>query len=152
MERQRVTANLVLEVFGILCIPIALIISVSNYQLNISAICLIVLIILFPLYLLYYLYTLKTIEFDEDFTYIISVNGNEEKVPFENIKMIKLSIDGINNKSFWRMKYVNSNNEEKSITFVAKVSLKSLSTLIDKIKSKNPNVIFKNFATSFDLD
>ncbi|MEO8151283.1 MAG: hypothetical protein ABI723_26870 [Bacteroidia bacterium] len=125
MEKTRLTTSLAFEMFALLCIPFVMLTAISNYQINLQVILLVILIFAFEGFLFYYLFKLKTIEFDDNYVYIVS-DSSEESVPLENIRAIKLTMAGINKKDFWKMNYIDTNNDEKSLSFVPKISLTQL--------------------------
>ena len=112
MTKTRLTSDMTFEILGVICIPIVILISILNYQFNLEVVLILIAIFAFAGYLIYWLLTMKTIDFDSDNIYI-SNKDNEEIIPIQNINFIKLTVDGINKKSFWKLKYTDNNNELK---------------------------------------
>lgn len=96
----------------------------------------------------YISYSSKSIEFDEEFMYIKG-KKMDEKIDLKNINKIRLTLDRINNSSYWKIQYV-SENEEKSVKFIPKWN--DFEEFKKLVKQKNPNVIIQSWAHSLEFD
>jgi hypothetical protein len=149
MDRIRLSADLTLEMVGVLIFAVAFPLLVSNYQQTALTIFLIVVLELFPCTIFYYLLTMKVVEFDDEFLYLIG-RGKEEEIQLERITTIKISMGGLNHRNFWKLTYVGVNGEEEYLTFVPKKSCKELVNLQNEVKKKSPKAIIENVASSLN--
>lgn len=141
MKKTRLTSNLKYELSAIIFIPALILIGAWPFLIDYRFLLIIIALFACFGYYFYYFINMQTIEFDNDFVYFIS-RKLVEKLPLQNITKIQRQMGGFSwSRSFWKMDYLDSNNNLNKITFVPKKDFGAIDKLQQLVKSKNPKAL-----------
>lgn len=99
--------------------------------------------------LLVFFFTRPNMYYDENNFYIAQARRKNIEIPLANIQSINYSILSFQKFSHsYRIKYLNDNNEIKSIRLFPGMS--PISEFINCVKKENPNVTTKNWSYGFN--
>lgn len=102
--------------------------------------------------ILYYLFDhSKTVEYNQAFMFISGKTGTKE-IPLKQIFKIKRTMTQINDRSMWKIKYLDDAGQEQSVRILPKVFGEGFREFKATVKSVNRKVEIQNWSHSFDFD
>ncbi len=155
MERVRLSNKIYSLYLVIILVPIITVGVVYNNFSKFNFLVLLLtsaLVVIIEFAFVRFINAFKALEFDENNLYIIE-SEDEIIIPYECIEVVKLTmIFNIKKNSAYKIWYLD-HEIKKEIYFMPNMwSNNDLFKFQDLIKQKNPNIIIKNFSSSFDLD